>query len=178
MKEFIDFNDTSIPLGKRKVQYVKWLMHKFKYSLRQAQLLCFRKFYGEIARYPKGLHSKPMHYLLVWNKHGVVEPLNCSQTTTATDEVLAEVHKDEYYDYCKRLQGVKTKEDAMAIIASMPEHDYEADEEAKWNFYRHLKARGSLTKEFVDMQVQFETCGGKYEPSESTRIMLAVYSED
>lgn len=115
MKTFIDFNDTSIPLGKRKVQYVKWLMHKYDYSLEQARLLCGRKFYHEQAQHPSGISPCKMHYLLVWS-HNQLEILNCSQKTRATDEVLAELHKDEYYEIEAQLKNVKTKEEALAVI--------------------------------------------------------------
>ena len=41
---FIHFSDTSIPLGKRKQAYVKWLMRKHKLKLKDAKLACARKF--------------------------------------------------------------------------------------------------------------------------------------
>jgi hypothetical protein len=44
---FIDFDDSSIPIGKRKVAFVKWLMSKQDKSLREARLLCHYKFYKE-----------------------------------------------------------------------------------------------------------------------------------
>lgn len=43
---FIDPNDRSIPLGKRKVALVKFLMRK-GHSLDEAKLICSRKFYHE-----------------------------------------------------------------------------------------------------------------------------------
>ena len=46
-KEYVDFNDTTIPLGKRKVAYVKWLMQKKGYSLSNAKLACYKKYYHE-----------------------------------------------------------------------------------------------------------------------------------
>ena len=47
MKNYIDFNDYSIPIGKRKVHYVKWLISKYGYSLDKARLYCARKFRDE-----------------------------------------------------------------------------------------------------------------------------------
>ena len=41
---FVSFNDTSVPLGKRKVLYVKWLMSKHGKSLQEAKLAAYRKF--------------------------------------------------------------------------------------------------------------------------------------
>ena len=46
-KEYIDFDDTTIPLGKRKKEFVKWLMHKKHYALSKAKLACHKKFYHE-----------------------------------------------------------------------------------------------------------------------------------
>lgn len=46
-KKYVDFNDTSIPIGKRKVAYVKWLMQKKGYSRSGAKLACYKKFYHE-----------------------------------------------------------------------------------------------------------------------------------
>jgi len=43
-REYISFKDTSVPLGKRKQLYVKWLMQKKGYSLDKAKLACSRKF--------------------------------------------------------------------------------------------------------------------------------------
>jgi len=48
---FIDFNDTSIPVGKRKVAYVKWAMSKGTKKI-QAQRQANRKFgYSNICGY-------------------------------------------------------------------------------------------------------------------------------
>lgn len=41
---YIDFNDSSIPLGKRKQAFVKWLMQRQGLSLREARIACSRKF--------------------------------------------------------------------------------------------------------------------------------------
>lgn len=41
---YINFSDSSIPLGKRKQAYVKWLMKKHRLPLEKAKLACFRKF--------------------------------------------------------------------------------------------------------------------------------------
>ena len=43
---FIDPNDRSIPLGVRKVSFVKWLMRKGN-DLSTAKLICSRKFWHE-----------------------------------------------------------------------------------------------------------------------------------
>ena len=42
--EYIDWNDKSIPLGKRKVVFVKWLMKVKKLQLDEAKRVCHRKF--------------------------------------------------------------------------------------------------------------------------------------
>jgi len=41
---FIDFSDASIPLGKRKQAYVRWLMKKHRLKREDAKLACDRKF--------------------------------------------------------------------------------------------------------------------------------------
>jgi len=41
---FVDFNDPSIPLGKRKTAFVKWLMQRYRYSLSEARIQAHRKF--------------------------------------------------------------------------------------------------------------------------------------
>ena len=41
---FVSFNDASVPLGKRKMLYVKWLMSKHGKSLSEAKLAAHRKF--------------------------------------------------------------------------------------------------------------------------------------
>lgn len=43
-KEYIDWNDKSIPVGKRKVVFVKWLMQVKKLKLEDAKRVCHRKF--------------------------------------------------------------------------------------------------------------------------------------
>ena len=43
-EEYVDFDDTAISLGKRKVAYVKWLMQKRGLSKEKAKLACYRKF--------------------------------------------------------------------------------------------------------------------------------------
>lgn len=45
--QFVSFDDQRIPLGKRKILFVKWLMSKKGKCLREAKLLCYRKFYKE-----------------------------------------------------------------------------------------------------------------------------------
>jgi len=45
--KFLSFDDRSVPIGTRKMQFVKWLMSKYGKSLSQARLLCYRKFYKE-----------------------------------------------------------------------------------------------------------------------------------
>lgn len=42
--ERIDWDDQSIPLGKRKVAFVKWLMQKRKVSMIQAKAMANSKF--------------------------------------------------------------------------------------------------------------------------------------
>jgi hypothetical protein len=41
---YVDFNDPSIPLGRRKVAYVKWLMSSKRLSLNEARIAAHRKF--------------------------------------------------------------------------------------------------------------------------------------
>ena len=43
-KTFISFNDTTVPVGKRKMLYVKWLMSKQGKTLSEAKLAAYRKF--------------------------------------------------------------------------------------------------------------------------------------
>ena len=43
---YIDFNDDSIPIGKRKQAFVKWLMQRQGLSLDEAKLAAHRKFEG------------------------------------------------------------------------------------------------------------------------------------
>jgi hypothetical protein len=43
-KTFISFNDTTVPVGKRKMLYVKWLMSKQGKTLNEAKLAAYRKF--------------------------------------------------------------------------------------------------------------------------------------
>jgi len=43
----MNWNDRKIPIGKRKQSYVKWLM-KQRISLKDAKLLCYRRFRAEI----------------------------------------------------------------------------------------------------------------------------------
>jgi len=45
-KTFIHPNDRSIPIGKRKVAFVKWMMKQGK-SLDDAKLICHHKFWRE-----------------------------------------------------------------------------------------------------------------------------------
>jgi hypothetical protein len=44
MTEHIDWNDESVPLGKRKVAFVKWLMQVRKVPMIQAKAMANRKF--------------------------------------------------------------------------------------------------------------------------------------
>ena len=44
MSEYIDWNDESVPIGKRKVAFVKWLMQKRKVSMVQAKSMANSKF--------------------------------------------------------------------------------------------------------------------------------------
>ena len=46
-KKYVSFKDKSQPLGKRKVEYVKWLMQKRGCSLENAKKACHRMFYRE-----------------------------------------------------------------------------------------------------------------------------------
>ena len=39
-----------MPLGKKKAEFVKWLMQKHKVSLEDAKLVCHKKFYKEEQR--------------------------------------------------------------------------------------------------------------------------------
>ena len=43
-------NWEKLPLGKRKVEFVKWLMKKHKVTLEDAKLACHKKFYKEEQR--------------------------------------------------------------------------------------------------------------------------------
>lgn len=40
--------EDSTPTGRAKVKFVKWLMAKQKISLREAKLICYKKFYHGI----------------------------------------------------------------------------------------------------------------------------------
>lgn len=51
-KTFISFNDTTVPVGKRKMLYVKWLMSKQGKTLSEAKLAAHRKF-GESDPYSR-----------------------------------------------------------------------------------------------------------------------------
>lgn len=48
--QFVSFDDQKIALGKRKILFVKWLMSKKGKCLKEARLLCYRKFYKEERR--------------------------------------------------------------------------------------------------------------------------------
>jgi hypothetical protein len=43
-KAFISFDDPTVPVGKRKVLYVKWLMSKHGKTLNEAKLAAWKKF--------------------------------------------------------------------------------------------------------------------------------------
>jgi hypothetical protein len=43
-------NWEKLPLGKKKVEFVKWLMKKHKVRLEDAKLACYKKFYKEEQR--------------------------------------------------------------------------------------------------------------------------------
>lgn len=45
-EKYISWDDRSVPIGKRKQLFVKWLMSKGE-SLKRAKLICYRKFYHE-----------------------------------------------------------------------------------------------------------------------------------
>ena len=40
-------NWDKLPLNKKKVEFVKWLMQKHKLTLKDAKLACYKKFYKE-----------------------------------------------------------------------------------------------------------------------------------
>lgn len=44
MPKYIDFNDESIPLGKRKQAYIRWAVYKKGKSMDEAKILANRKF--------------------------------------------------------------------------------------------------------------------------------------
>ncbi|MEY4359812.1 MAG: hypothetical protein RLZZ631_1298 [Cyanobacteriota bacterium] len=44
MAEFIDFNDPAVPVGKRKMAFVKWLMQRHHHTLEEAKAAAHRKF--------------------------------------------------------------------------------------------------------------------------------------
>jgi len=46
-KKSVSFDDRSVPIGIRKMRFVKWLMSKKGVSLDKAKLICYRKFYRE-----------------------------------------------------------------------------------------------------------------------------------
>lgn len=48
----------STPIGRAKVKFVKWLMSEKKISLREAKLICYRKFYHGIPEELKWLAKK------------------------------------------------------------------------------------------------------------------------
>jgi len=42
--EYINFNDPAVPIGKRKMAFVKWLMQKQRLTLEEAKAAAHRKF--------------------------------------------------------------------------------------------------------------------------------------
>jgi len=55
--EFVNIKDRKVPLGKRKVAFVKWLMIK-GVELNEAKLICSRKFYYEDIQAEKERRNK------------------------------------------------------------------------------------------------------------------------
>lgn len=45
-REFVDFDDQSVPIGKRKVAFVKWMLRRGE-TMRDAKIACYRKFRRE-----------------------------------------------------------------------------------------------------------------------------------
>jgi hypothetical protein len=54
---YIDWNDESVPLGKRKQTFFQWLLRKGK-SVNEAKLICYRKFYHEINNAQEQEHNR------------------------------------------------------------------------------------------------------------------------
>jgi hypothetical protein len=53
----VNWNDTTVDIKKRKVAFVKWLMHKGE-SLEDAKLACYRKFYHEERSFGNIAHGR------------------------------------------------------------------------------------------------------------------------
>ena len=101
--KFVDFNDPSIPLGKRKVAYVKYAVSHGT-PLETAKLQCARKFrVRDTAQV-----APPMHYYIVW-WNGGLHLRNCSEHIKSDEEVIMLIHKNHWYilENIARNEGVK-----------------------------------------------------------------------
>ena len=89
--KFVDFNDPGIPLGKRKVAYVRYaMMHGT--PLETAKLQAARKFKVRETT----LVAPPMHYYIVlWE--GALRLRNCSEHIYTDEEVVMLIHKYQWY---------------------------------------------------------------------------------
>jgi hypothetical protein len=67
LNEFININDQSIPLGKRKQHFVKWLLSQ-GVPLEKSKLICGRKFYHEIQKAAWKEHEEIGRKWLAQNK--------------------------------------------------------------------------------------------------------------
>lgn len=89
--KFVDFNDPSIPIGKRKQAYVRYAVSHGT-PLEVAKFLCGRKFKAR----PTGQVAPPMHYYIVeWD--GRLQLRNCSERIMSDEEVIMLLHKHEWY---------------------------------------------------------------------------------
>ena len=66
---YVPFNDKSVPLGKRKQAYVKWLMKTHKCSLDEAKLRCYKMFYHEIKDREDKLNQRAEDDKQYWREH-------------------------------------------------------------------------------------------------------------
>lgn len=101
--KFVDFNDPSIPIGKRKVAYVRYaVMHGT--PLETAKLQAARKFKVR----DTGMVAPPMHYYIVWWEDAL-HLRNCSEHIKTDEEVVMLLHKEEWYalEHIARINGMK-----------------------------------------------------------------------
>ena len=100
-RKFVDFNDPSIPVGKRKVAYVRYaMMHGT--PLETAKLQAARKFKVR----ETGMVAPKMHYYVVmWN--GNLGLRNCSEHIMTDERVVMLIHKEDWYllESIARIEG-------------------------------------------------------------------------
>ena len=126
-RQFIDFDDYSIPLGKRKQAYVSWLMHKGR-TLNEAKLYCYYKFYKEIKNMEGNIRERGSHtglvapnnyYIIVVNSSNDLELLNCSQRVESSDRFVAEIPKEKWY----RMEG-EGRRNGIKNLLALPLDDF------------------------------------------------------